>query len=123
MADFVIVAGAGPQLTGLMIPVATGGCGNVLVGIQAVHDQVVGAGDTVASCSVDPVVPGAQIVLSTGVVWTVSSTGTFNGDGFVADAFDPAIGGALFASVVSSVLILYVCSRSAGTILNFVRGR
>lgn len=123
MSDFVTLAGAGSVLTGLMIPVATGACGNVLVGVQAVHDQLLGAGDTVSSCSVDPVVPGAQITVSSGAVWTVSSTGMFNVDGFVTDAFNPALGGALFASVVSSVLILYVCARAAGTVLTFVRGR
>jgi hypothetical protein len=125
MTDFVVVAGAGSQMSGLMVPVASSSCSDVLAGIQLVHDQVFNGSEGYAavSCTNDPVQVGTQIGWSPAWTYTIAGVGSFEAGAFgVADAFDPVVGGGLFAAVVSSVLILYVCSRSAGTILSFLKG-
>jgi len=123
MTEFVTFSGAG-ALSNLMVPVASSACSSALAGVQAFYAQLLAGADVAISCSVDPVGAGSYITWSSGAVWTIASAGVADSTtGFVIDAFDPVVGGALFAAVVTSVITLYVCSRSMGTILNFVRGR
>ena len=122
MIEFVTFSGAG-SVSNLIVPVGSSSCVSVLAGAQDIYSQVVTGSDTAKSCSATPISNGVQIIWSSGAIWTVSSTGTANSDGFFSDQFDPVVGGTLFGTVVSSILILYICSRSAGTILNFIRGR
>lgn len=124
MASFVTVSGAGVQVNGLMIPVASGSCADVRAGIQSFHDQVFdgSGGYTAVSCTNDPVVVGTRIIWNPSYTYTVSGIGNYQTGSFdVAEIFDPVAGGVLFSSVVSSIIILYLCSRSAGTILSFIR--
>ena len=121
MSDFVTFSGAG-ALSNLMVPVASSACSSALAGAQAFYSQLLAGADVALSCSTDPVAAGSQITWSSGAVWTISSAGTFDSSsGFVVDAFDPVAGVALFSTVVSSVVILYLISRSAATILNFLK--
>jgi hypothetical protein len=107
-----------------MVPVASSACSSALAGVQAFYAQLLAGVDLAISCSADPVAVGSQITWSSGSVWTIASAGIADSStGFVVDAFDPVVGAALFVTVVSSIVILYLFSRSAGSIVNFVRGK
>ncbi len=106
------------------MPVPSSSCSSLISGAQAVYSQILAGSDVAVSCSSDPVAAGSQLTWSSGAVWTIASAGMADSStGFVVDAFDPVAGGTLFATVVSSIIILYLCARSAGTVLNFVRGK
>ena len=121
MTDFVTFSGAG-ALSNLMVPVSSSACSSLLAGAQSIYSQLAVGADVALTCSIDPVAAGAQLVWSSGAVWTIASAGVADSStGFVIDAFDPTIGGAIFGAIVSSIIILYLLSRSAGAVVEFVR--
>ena len=88
-----------------MVPVATSACSSALAGVQAFYAQLLAGADAAIKCSVDPVTIGTQITWSSGAVWTIATAGIADSSsGFVVDAFDPVVGCAIFATVVSSVI-------------------
>ncbi len=121
MLDFVTFSGAG-VLSNLMVPVASSSCSSLIAGAQSIYAQLAVGSDVAISCSADPVAAGVQLTWSSGAVWTIASAGVADSSsGFVVDAFDPVVGGAIFGAVVSSIIILYLLSRSAGTVVEFIR--
>jgi hypothetical protein len=124
MSSYVTFSGAGYQINGSMVPVASLVCADVLAGAQAFHDDVLGgsAGYVAVSCSTDPVAIGTNIEWRPAYTYSVSGLGSYHAaSSEVAPAFDYALGSQFYIFGFVGVAMVYLFSHGVGLVLKMVR--